>query len=118
MGAHPARSAALRHALLESIERDQLARALPRGWTPDAIARRKLDVRGLPLWQRLRDAKLEAYVFDLSGLLPVAGAILAYRLEPCRWAKTGRARRRGRGPGLRAARRRCHPDARRGAADT
>jgi ribosomal protein S12 methylthiotransferase accessory factor len=70
MGAHPARSAALRHALLESIERDQLARALPRGWTAEAIARRKIDVRGLPLWQRLRDA------FDLSGLLPVAGAIL------------------------------------------
>jgi YcaO-like protein with predicted kinase domain len=76
MGAHPARSAALRHALLESIERDQLARALPRGWTAGAIARRKLDVRSLPLWQRLRDAKLEAHVFDLSGLLPVAGAIL------------------------------------------
>ena len=76
MGAHPARAAALRHALLESIERDQLARALPRGWTPQAIAARKLDVRGVPLWQRLRDAKLEAHVFDLSGVLPVAGAIL------------------------------------------
>jgi ribosomal protein S12 methylthiotransferase accessory factor len=76
MGAHPARSAALRHALLESIERDQLARALPRGWTAQAIARRKLDVRGVSLWQRLRDAKLEAHVFDLSGVLPVAGVIL------------------------------------------
>ena len=76
MGAHPVRSAALRHALLESIERDQLARALPRGWTAQAIARRKLDVRGVPLWQRLRDAKLEAHVFDLSSVLPVAGAIL------------------------------------------
>jgi len=53
------------------------ARARPSaGWTPAAIAQRKLDVSGLPLWRRLRDAKLEAHVFDLSGLLPVAGAIL------------------------------------------
>jgi len=76
MGAHPRRALALRHALLEAVERDQLARALPRGWTPAAIAQRKLDVSGLPLWRRLRDAKLEAHVFDLSGLLPLAGAIL------------------------------------------
>jgi YcaO-like protein with predicted kinase domain len=76
MGAHPARARALRHALLEAIERDQLARALPRGWTAPAIARRKLDVTILPLWRKLRDAKLEAHVFDLSGVLPVAGAIL------------------------------------------
>jgi YcaO-like protein with predicted kinase domain len=76
MGAHPRRALAVRHALLEAVERDQLARALPRGWTPAAIAERKLDVSGLALWRRLRDAKLEAHVFDLSGLLPVAGAIL------------------------------------------
>lgn len=76
MGAHPRRSRALRHALLEAIERDQLARALPRGWTPGAIAARKLEVSTLPLWRRLREAKLEAHVFDLSGVLPVAGAVL------------------------------------------
>ncbi len=76
MGAHPRRALAVRHALLEALERDQLARALPHGWTPRAIAARKLDVSALPLWRRLRDARLEAHVFDLSGALPVAGAIL------------------------------------------
>ena len=76
MGAHPVRRLALRHALLEAIERDQLAQVLPGGWTPRAIAQRKLDASSLPLWQRLRDARLEAHVFDLSGALPVAGAIL------------------------------------------
>jgi ribosomal protein S12 methylthiotransferase accessory factor len=81
MGAHPVRASALRHALLEAIERDQLSRALPRGWTPREIAERKLDVSALPLWRRLRDVSLEAHVFDLSGVLPVAGAILVDREE-------------------------------------
>lgn len=77
MGAHPVRRLALRHAVLEALERDQLARALPRGWTPRAIASRKLDASSLPLWRRLRDAKLEAHVFDLSSReWPVAGALL------------------------------------------
>jgi ribosomal protein S12 methylthiotransferase accessory factor len=76
MGAHPRRGPAVQHALLEACERDQLARALPQGWTPRAIAARKLDVARLPLWQQLRDAKLEAHVFDLSGRMPVAGALL------------------------------------------
>lgn len=76
MGAHPSRRRAVRHALLEALERDQLARALPQGWTPRAIARRKLRVSHLPIWRRLRDVDLEAHVFDLSGRLPVAGAIL------------------------------------------
>jgi ribosomal protein S12 methylthiotransferase accessory factor len=76
MGAHPRRARAVQHALLEALERDQLARALPQGWTPRAIASRKLDVSALPLWRRLRDARLLAHVFDLSGALPVAGAVL------------------------------------------
>jgi ribosomal protein S12 methylthiotransferase accessory factor len=76
MGAHRVRARALRHALLESIERDQVARALPDGWTPRAIAARKLDASRLPLWRKLRDVGLEAHVFDLSGTLPVAAAIL------------------------------------------
>ena len=76
MGAHPRRARALRHAVLEALERDQLSRALPHGWTPRAIASRKLDVSKLPLWRKLRDARLLAHVFDLSGALPVAGAIL------------------------------------------
>jgi ribosomal protein S12 methylthiotransferase accessory factor len=42
MGAHRLREAALLHALLEACERDQLARALPRGFTPAAVQRRLL----------------------------------------------------------------------------
>jgi len=76
MGAHPQRARAVRHAMLEALERDQLARALPHGWTPRAIAARKVDASKLPLWRKLRDARLLAHVFDLSGALPLAGAIL------------------------------------------
>jgi ribosomal protein S12 methylthiotransferase accessory factor len=76
MGAHPERRLALRHALLELWERDQLARALPHGWTVRALRTRKLDGSRLPLWRRLRDARLTAHLFDLSGSLPVVGAIL------------------------------------------
>jgi ribosomal protein S12 methylthiotransferase accessory factor len=84
LGAHPVRALAVQHALLEVCERDQLARALPHGWTPRAIRTRKVDVARLALWQQLRDARLLAHVFDLSSGpgsgpssgLPVAGAIL------------------------------------------
>jgi ribosomal protein S12 methylthiotransferase accessory factor len=77
MGAHPSRRLAIRHAVLEACERDRLARALPHGWTPRAIASRKLEISMHPLWRQLRDARLEAHVFDLSSKrLPVAGAIL------------------------------------------
>lgn len=47
MGAHPDRAAALLHALLEAIERDRLARALPEGFTAGEIARRLIDPRTL-----------------------------------------------------------------------
>src|SRR5947209_4540634 len=56
MGAHPDKRAAVRHAILEACERDQLARALPDGWTPRAIATRKIDASGVSLWRQLRDA--------------------------------------------------------------
>jgi ribosomal protein S12 methylthiotransferase accessory factor len=48
MGAHPDRASALLHALLEAIERDRLARALPEGFTHGEVARRLLDPRTLP----------------------------------------------------------------------
>jgi ribosomal protein S12 methylthiotransferase accessory factor len=48
MGAHPRREAALVHALLEACERDQLARALPRGFTPAEVRRRLLVPASLP----------------------------------------------------------------------
>jgi len=77
MGAHPERARAVRHALLEALERDGLARVLPQGWTRRAIAARKLDASRSVVWQQLRDARLEAHVFDLSsGRAPIAGAIL------------------------------------------
>ncbi|BDG04547.1 hypothetical protein AMOR_35430 [Anaeromyxobacter oryzae] len=47
MGAHPNRDAALLHALLEAIERDQLARALPEGFTETALAARLVDPASL-----------------------------------------------------------------------
>jgi len=92
MGAHPDRAAALLHALLEAVERHQVARALPRYWTRSAVARRMLDrsslARAAPRAARLA-ARMErngfhAFLFDLSGGrgarggpgLPVAAALL------------------------------------------
>ena len=75
MGAHRTRALALRHALHEAAERDQLARALPGGWTPQAMRDRKLrEVRAI-------GDGLEAHFFDLGGNLglPVAAALLIDR---------------------------------------
>ncbi|MGC3997632.1 MAG: YcaO-like family protein [Anaeromyxobacter sp.] len=47
MGAHPDPAGALLHALLEAVERDQLARALPEGFTEGDVARRLLDPASL-----------------------------------------------------------------------
>jgi ribosomal protein S12 methylthiotransferase accessory factor len=47
MGAAPRRDAALLHALLEAAERDQLARALPDGFSEREIARRLLSPASL-----------------------------------------------------------------------
>lgn len=88
MGAHPDRRQALRHALLEAVERDQLARALPQGWTAAAMARRAIDPATLSerlrRWtRRLETAGFAPFLFDLtpeSALgVPVAGALLLDR---------------------------------------
>ena len=88
MGAHPSPARALRHALLEAIERDQLARALPRGWTEREIALRRLRLDSLAriapgaaaLARRFDRTGFQLELFDLvprGGLgLPVAGALL------------------------------------------
>ena len=81
MGAHPRRSQALLHAVLEAAERDRLAIALPEGWNPAAIRTRKIAPGTLParvsaICERLRQNGLEAHCFDLSDALPVAAAIL------------------------------------------
>lgn len=87
MGAHPQLEAAARHALLEAIERDQLARALPEGWTKGAVGSRMLapsSLRAAPktasLSQRIEAGGFRVFLFDLTPRpslgLPVAGALL------------------------------------------
>src|ERR1700687_5526838 len=86
MGAHPRRAWALDHALREAVERHQLARALPRGWTRAIARRRRLSSRAIlqaaPEAHRLRlsleKRGFSAAVFDLRAdiSLPTAGAWL------------------------------------------
>jgi ribosomal protein S12 methylthiotransferase accessory factor len=85
MGAHPNGKLALRHALLEAVERDQLARALPQGWTAAAMAKRAIDPTTLPpavhRWtHRLEAGGFAVLLFDLTPGpnlgVPVAGALL------------------------------------------
>ena len=74
MGAHPDGDAALLHALLEALERDGLARALPEGWTPAQLRSRRLLPASLAdtapevaaLVERLSSQGLEAALFDLT----------------------------------------------------
>jgi ribosomal protein S12 methylthiotransferase accessory factor len=73
-GAHPEPSAALLHALLEAIERDRVARALPEGFTEREVARRLLDPRSLAAaapraagWaDRITGRGLRVHLLDLS----------------------------------------------------
>jgi len=78
MGAHPSRRAALRHALEEAFERDQLARTLPRGWTARAVRERMIDPQTLPraLRSLVERMPLRAFLFDLSGTIALAGALI------------------------------------------
>jgi YcaO-like protein with predicted kinase domain len=96
-GAHPERARALLHALLEAIERDQLARTLPEGWSEEALRSRMLRPASLEsgaprtaaLAQALRQRGFDVHLFDLtpgprtSGALalPVGGALLVDRDE-------------------------------------
>ena len=86
MGAHPRRDAALLHALLEACERDQLARALPHGFTPAALRARLLAPgtlrRGAPrtaAWvARLTARGFAVHLLDATATLglPCAAALL------------------------------------------
>ena len=75
MGAHPDPVAATLHALLELVERDQLARALPDGFTDAAIAARLVDRRALAkaaprawaLVEAIEAQGIRAYVLDVGG---------------------------------------------------
>jgi YcaO-like protein with predicted kinase domain len=91
-GADPDARRALLQALLEATERDQLARALPDGWTEEAVRRRMLGLgvlgRGAPrteeLAKALRRRGFGVYLFDATPTsrtpgavgLPVAAAVL------------------------------------------
>jgi ribosomal protein S12 methylthiotransferase accessory factor len=90
MGASRDPSAALLHALLEAIERDRVARALPDGFTEREIGRRIVDPDGLAraaprtaaLAARVERAGFRVFLLDLSfdaasslGL-PAAAALL------------------------------------------
>jgi ribosomal protein S12 methylthiotransferase accessory factor len=86
MGAHERWEAAALHALLEAVERDQLARALPDGFTAGAVRARLVArealAREAPRAARIA-ARIEARGFDVFFLdasgpiaLPVAAALL------------------------------------------
>jgi ribosomal protein S12 methylthiotransferase accessory factor len=91
LGAHPrSTDLALRHALLELVERDLLHRALPRGWSEAAVASHATSGRALEdsptvaaLVERLGISGLQARLFDLDPspgpgvvALPLAGALV------------------------------------------
>jgi ribosomal protein S12 methylthiotransferase accessory factor len=82
-GAHPDERRAQLHALLEATERDQLARALPEGWSEEAVRRRMLGrgglARGAPrtaeLARTLRERGFGVYLFDVTPSLRTPGAV-------------------------------------------
>jgi len=86
MGAHTSVAAAVLHALLELVERDQLARALPEGFTEGALRKRLLDpaslVRAAPaaagLALELEARGVRVLLLDATANLglPVAAALL------------------------------------------
>ncbi|HSP19377.1 MAG TPA: YcaO-like family protein [Myxococcaceae bacterium] len=91
LGAHPgSMDLALRHALLELIERDLLHRVLPEGWTEAAVAAHAVHPRALEdtpavaaRVEQLGTQGLDARLFDLDprsahGVIavPLAGALV------------------------------------------
>lgn len=82
-GAHPDPDLALLHALLEATERDQLARALPEGWTEEGVQRRLLRPAELPraaprtaaLADTLRERGFGVYLFDATPSPRTPGAV-------------------------------------------
>ncbi len=80
LAAHVTRAAAVEHAVLELIERDAVARALPRGWVPSVAVSRLLDFES-DLTAQVTAHGFEVWAFDLSvGVVPVA-AVLLFDLE-------------------------------------
>jgi ribosomal protein S12 methylthiotransferase accessory factor len=94
MGAAPGRDAALLHALLEVLERDRLARALPDGFTEGEIGRRMIDPRTLPraapraaaLAASIEARGFAVHLFDLRGRPATAASAATRSLDlslPC-----------------------------------
>lgn len=85
LAAHPAFVEAVRHALREVLERDQLARALPGGWTAREVALRRWPAELLPapVRKHVDDLASRGFLLELFDLraaqglgVPVAGALL------------------------------------------
>jgi ribosomal protein S12 methylthiotransferase accessory factor len=84
MGAHPQLSKAIEHALLEVLERDRLARALPRGFTAAALRRRLVEPRTLPgrLLGRVRELGqrgFDVHFLALGNAPPCVACLLVDR---------------------------------------
>jgi ribosomal protein S12 methylthiotransferase accessory factor len=96
MGAAPRRDAAVLHALLEALERDRVARALPDGFTEGEVGRRMLDraslaaaaPRAAALAGRIEERGFRVFFFDLTEPSASSGP-LAPALSP---APRGRGR--------------------------
>ncbi len=103
MGAAPVRAAALLHALLEVVERDRVARALPEGFTEREVARRLLDParltraapRAAALAARIEARKFRVYFLDLTE--PTASTTTTATATP---SAQGRRSRRATAPQL------------------
>jgi ribosomal protein S12 methylthiotransferase accessory factor len=96
MGAHPRRPAALLHALLEAVERDRLARALPEGFTEEEVAARLVDPATLaasaPRTAALRATLVErGFRVHLLDVSTPTRALLRPRGRPRRPPRSGRA---------------------------
>jgi len=91
-GAHASTAAAMLHAILELVERDQLARALPEGFTGREVASRLLDKSSLPaaapgaaaLALELEARGIAVHLLDATGPLgiPCAAALLVEPAGP------------------------------------
>src|SRR3954467_1540409 len=122
MGAHPRRPQALLHAVLEAAERGRLTIALPEGWNPAAIRKRKIAPATLPARVSAICERLGAQGVGAGGgaggrgaLLGSVGCAAGCRRHPHR--SRGGARPRDRRIRLRdAARRRAPCGAARGGA--
>lgn len=82
LASHPSRAAAVEHAVLELVERDAVARALPRGWS--AHAAKAMVQLELPLIEQIESQGFEVFAFDLTVAKDTAAfvaGVLLFDLE-------------------------------------